>query len=74
MKVKYNLNQYIYFKLTDKGKKRLKDPYFRACVGESNNDLYESQLWVFCGLFGGDMQYPSVSNDVETEVFFEVGV
>jgi hypothetical protein len=67
---KINLNRNIYFELTPKGKERLKDSYFAACVHPAETGLYYTQMWVFCGLFGQDMRYPGMTKDVTTNVYF----
>ena len=64
-----NLNDNIYFKLTEKGKRRFADPYFKACVHEEG-DLYKTQLWVFCALFGPGI-HMGFATEVETNIYFE---
>ncbi len=66
----FNLNHKIYFELTEKGKRRLSDPYFKASVHDAGNGLYETQMWTFCNLFGPGMDVPSCDTEVKTGVFF----
>jgi hypothetical protein len=67
---KFNLNDKVYFELTEKGKLRFSDPYFKASVHEAKNGLYETQLWVFCNLFGESLQM-GFAHEVKTGIYFE---
>ena len=66
-----NLNDDIYFELTEKGKLRFEDPYFKASIYEAENGRYRTQMWKFCGLFSNCFQYPSGNLDVKTGVYFQ---
>ena len=69
---KFNLNHYIYFKLTEHGKLLLNtNEHLTVRVKYIGNDLYKMQAWEFCGIFGEEMQYPGVSKIIETTVYFD---
>jgi len=64
----FNLNDYIYFKLTEEGVKMLKGSYR---IKDAGNGLYKMQTWEFCGMFGKEMKCAGQVQSVETTVFFE---
>lgn len=54
--VSYNLNNYVYVSLDEKGKKILRD-YYQSdesmWLSKEYPDLYELQFWCFIDVFGG---------------------
>ena len=67
---KFNLNSYIYFDLTEKGKLRIGEPHFNACVQLQDNGHYRAQAHAFCNLFGQGLQN-GFDLEVNTNVFIE---
>ena len=70
--MKFNLNDNIYFKLTDQGQKRFADPYFAACVKyDQRRRLYACHMHAFCNLFGSNLVM-SGCLDIETDIYFDI--
>lgn len=73
--IKINLNQKVKVKITKTGRDYLKNhPYYnKYSISKDKEGFTEFQLWELMGIFGEEMQFPTINPVIEPEIFLVKG-
>jgi hypothetical protein len=68
---KFNINNYVYVKLNERGKQILSDERYTAHKWPSKEGMYRFQLWEFMNIFGKHLFLGLPSVVEENAIYFD---